>query len=149
MALICHLLYCHFHVQRVGFLPPRDSQEEVVWVTLEESQMLPDIDWQILTFTPPPEQDNKQYRKNKKIFVLVVSTQESSEFDLIYVVFPRFCQMVWKDAVSFVHSPFCFTYTNGTTYTAVQYKVITNYTLKIISKLNHHLSDIVNKKWVL
>uniref|UniRef100_A0A8C4H2T3 acylaminoacyl-peptidase n=1 Tax=Dicentrarchus labrax TaxID=13489 RepID=A0A8C4H2T3_DICLA len=46
---------------RVGFLPARDSQEEVVWVTLEDSQTLPDIDWQILTFTPPPEQDNSQY----------------------------------------------------------------------------------------
>uniref|UniRef100_A0AAQ5ZLB3 Acylamino-acid-releasing enzyme n=1 Tax=Amphiprion ocellaris TaxID=80972 RepID=A0AAQ5ZLB3_AMPOC len=46
---------------RVGFLPGRDSQEEVVWVTLEDSQTLPDIDWQILTFTPPPEQDNSQY----------------------------------------------------------------------------------------
>ncbi|KAI3357680.1 hypothetical protein L3Q82_016085 [Scortum barcoo] len=46
---------------RVGFLPARDSEEEVVWVTLEDSQMLPDIDWQILTFTPPPEEDNSQY----------------------------------------------------------------------------------------
>uniref|UniRef100_A0A3B4WAV9 acylaminoacyl-peptidase n=1 Tax=Seriola lalandi dorsalis TaxID=1841481 RepID=A0A3B4WAV9_SERLL len=46
---------------RVGFLPARDSQEEVVWVTLENSQVLPDIHWQILTFTPPPEQDNSQY----------------------------------------------------------------------------------------
>uniref|UniRef100_A0A3B4USV6 Acylamino-acid-releasing enzyme n=1 Tax=Seriola dumerili TaxID=41447 RepID=A0A3B4USV6_SERDU len=46
---------------RVGFLPARDSQEEVVWVTLEDSQVLPDIHWQILTFTPPPEQDNSQY----------------------------------------------------------------------------------------
>uniref|UniRef100_A0A4W6F0B1 acylaminoacyl-peptidase n=1 Tax=Lates calcarifer TaxID=8187 RepID=A0A4W6F0B1_LATCA len=46
---------------RVGFLPPRDSQEEVVWVTLEDSQVLPDICWQILTFTPPPDQDNSQY----------------------------------------------------------------------------------------
>ncbi|XP_070823657.1 acylamino-acid-releasing enzyme [Chaetodon trifascialis] len=46
---------------RVGFLPARDCQEEVVWVTLEDSETLPDIDWQILTFTPPPEQDNSQY----------------------------------------------------------------------------------------
>uniref|UniRef100_A0A8D0D724 Acylamino-acid-releasing enzyme n=1 Tax=Sander lucioperca TaxID=283035 RepID=A0A8D0D724_SANLU len=46
---------------RLGFLPARDSQEEVVWVTLEDSQTLPDIDWQILTFTPPPEQDNSLY----------------------------------------------------------------------------------------
>uniref|UniRef100_A0A3Q2E8I8 Acylamino-acid-releasing enzyme n=1 Tax=Cyprinodon variegatus TaxID=28743 RepID=A0A3Q2E8I8_CYPVA len=48
---------------RVGFLPGKDSQEEVVWITLEESQILPDIDWQIKTFTPPAEQDNSQYRK--------------------------------------------------------------------------------------
>uniref|UniRef100_A0A7N8XWF6 acylaminoacyl-peptidase n=1 Tax=Mastacembelus armatus TaxID=205130 RepID=A0A7N8XWF6_9TELE len=54
---------------RVGFLPPRDSQEEVVWVTLEDSQTLPDIDWQILTFTPPPEQDNSQYPSNAVVCV--------------------------------------------------------------------------------
>ncbi|TNN82382.1 Acylamino-acid-releasing enzyme [Liparis tanakae] len=46
---------------RVGFLPARDSQEKMVWVTLEDSQTMPEIDWQILTFTPPPEQDNSQY----------------------------------------------------------------------------------------
>ncbi|XP_068194181.1 acylamino-acid-releasing enzyme [Antennarius striatus] len=46
---------------RVGFLPGRGSKEEVVWVTLEDSQTLSDIDWQILTFTPPPDQDNSQY----------------------------------------------------------------------------------------
>uniref|UniRef100_A0A3Q1GIJ8 Acylamino-acid-releasing enzyme n=1 Tax=Acanthochromis polyacanthus TaxID=80966 RepID=A0A3Q1GIJ8_9TELE len=55
---------------RVGFLPGRDSEEEVVWVTLEDSHTLPDIDWQILAFTPPPEQDNSQYRKKKKLFFL-------------------------------------------------------------------------------
>uniref|UniRef100_A0A3P9Q1P3 acylaminoacyl-peptidase n=1 Tax=Poecilia reticulata TaxID=8081 RepID=A0A3P9Q1P3_POERE len=48
---------------RVGFLPGKDSQEEVVWVTLEESQTLPDIDWQIKTFTPSEGLDNRQYRK--------------------------------------------------------------------------------------
>nr|XP_043894480.1 acylamino-acid-releasing enzyme isoform X1 [Solea senegalensis] len=46
---------------KVGFLPARDSREEVSWVTLEDSQMLPEISWQILTFTPPPEQENSQY----------------------------------------------------------------------------------------
>uniref|UniRef100_A0A3Q3BLE7 Acylamino-acid-releasing enzyme n=1 Tax=Kryptolebias marmoratus TaxID=37003 RepID=A0A3Q3BLE7_KRYMA len=46
---------------RVGFLPGRDSQDEVVWVHLEESQSMPEIDWQIMTFTPPPEQENSQY----------------------------------------------------------------------------------------
>uniref|UniRef100_A0A8C2XGD3 acylaminoacyl-peptidase n=1 Tax=Cyclopterus lumpus TaxID=8103 RepID=A0A8C2XGD3_CYCLU len=56
-----HLLQCNFSVQRVGFLPARDSQDKVVWVTLEDSQTMPEIDWQILTFTPPPEQENSQY----------------------------------------------------------------------------------------
>uniref|UniRef100_I3K3E5 Acylamino-acid-releasing enzyme n=1 Tax=Oreochromis niloticus TaxID=8128 RepID=I3K3E5_ORENI len=46
---------------RVGFLPSRESEEDVVWVTLEDSPTLPEIDWKILTFTPPPEQDNSQY----------------------------------------------------------------------------------------
>ncbi|XP_077369658.1 acylamino-acid-releasing enzyme-like isoform X1 [Festucalex cinctus] len=46
---------------RVGFLPMRDSEEEVIWTTLEESEAIPEIDWQILTFTPPSEQDNSQY----------------------------------------------------------------------------------------
>ncbi|XP_014328868.1 acylamino-acid-releasing enzyme-like isoform X1 [Xiphophorus maculatus] len=46
---------------RVGFLPGKDSQEEVVWVTLEESQTLPDIDWQIKTLTPSEGLDNHQY----------------------------------------------------------------------------------------
>lgn len=46
---------------RVGFLPPKDSEEEVVWVTLEDSEILEDIDWKVLTFTPPPEQENSQY----------------------------------------------------------------------------------------
>uniref|UniRef100_A0A8C7FVY8 Acylamino-acid-releasing enzyme n=1 Tax=Oncorhynchus kisutch TaxID=8019 RepID=A0A8C7FVY8_ONCKI len=49
---------------RVGFLPLGGSREEVDWVVLEDSQTQPDIDWQILNFTPPPEQDNSQYRKN-------------------------------------------------------------------------------------
>uniref|UniRef100_A0A3P8UQU2 acylaminoacyl-peptidase n=1 Tax=Cynoglossus semilaevis TaxID=244447 RepID=A0A3P8UQU2_CYNSE len=46
---------------RIGFLPARDSEEEVAWVTLEDSQPLPEISWEILTFTPPPEQENKDY----------------------------------------------------------------------------------------
>uniref|UniRef100_A0A6Q2WUV8 acylaminoacyl-peptidase n=1 Tax=Esox lucius TaxID=8010 RepID=A0A6Q2WUV8_ESOLU len=55
--------------QRVGFLPADDSAE-VGWVTLEESQTQPNIDWQILSFTPPPEQDNGQYRKNIHFYLM-------------------------------------------------------------------------------
>lgn len=58
------LLFLRPLLQRVGFLPARDSsQEEVSWVTLEEAQPLADVDWQVVTFTPPPEQENLQYRK--------------------------------------------------------------------------------------
>ncbi|KAF4070681.1 hypothetical protein AMELA_G00288290 [Ameiurus melas] len=46
---------------RVGFLPASGSEEEVSWLTLEDAQMQPEIDWQVLSFTPPPEEDNKQY----------------------------------------------------------------------------------------
>ncbi|KAM9476086.1 acylamino-acid-releasing enzyme-like [Clarias gariepinus] len=46
---------------RVGFLPASGSEEEVSWVTLEDAQMQPEFDWQVLSFTPPPEEDNKQY----------------------------------------------------------------------------------------
>ncbi|KAF5907220.1 protein bassoon-like isoform X1, partial [Clarias magur] len=46
---------------RVGFLPASGSEEEVLWVTLEDAQMQPEIDWKVLNFTPPPEEDNKQY----------------------------------------------------------------------------------------
>uniref|UniRef100_A0A8D3DJJ8 acylaminoacyl-peptidase n=1 Tax=Scophthalmus maximus TaxID=52904 RepID=A0A8D3DJJ8_SCOMX len=46
-----------------------DSQEEVGWVTLEDSQVLPDIQCQILTFNPPPEEDNSQYRGPHSVIV--------------------------------------------------------------------------------
>uniref|UniRef100_A0A8C5AG46 Acylamino-acid-releasing enzyme n=1 Tax=Gadus morhua TaxID=8049 RepID=A0A8C5AG46_GADMO len=45
----------------VGFLPAKDSQEDVSWVTLEEAQPQKDISWQILTLSPPTDQDNSQY----------------------------------------------------------------------------------------
>lgn len=65
-----------FDVQRVGFLPALDSQEEVTWVTLEDSEPLSDIDWKILTFVPPPEEDNSQYCKKiqTKAEILFCST---------------------------------------------------------------------------
>ncbi|XP_062854625.1 acylamino-acid-releasing enzyme-like [Trichomycterus rosablanca] len=46
---------------RVGFLPARGIEEEVAWVTLEDAQTQPEIDWQILSFSPPAEEDNSQY----------------------------------------------------------------------------------------
>uniref|UniRef100_A0AAQ5YN18 acylaminoacyl-peptidase n=1 Tax=Amphiprion ocellaris TaxID=80972 RepID=A0AAQ5YN18_AMPOC len=74
---------------RVGFLPGRDSQEEVVWVTLEDSQTLPDIDWQILTFTPPPEQDNSQYPGLDFEALLIKPKEVKDEVKLPLIVTPH------------------------------------------------------------
>lgn len=30
---------------------------------LEDTEMQPEIDWQVLSFTPPPEEDNRQHRE--------------------------------------------------------------------------------------
>nr|XP_055023085.1 acylamino-acid-releasing enzyme-like isoform X1 [Misgurnus anguillicaudatus] len=46
---------------RVGFLPPKGSESNTSWVTLEESQTQTDISWQTLNFSPPPEENNSSY----------------------------------------------------------------------------------------
>ncbi|XP_068997662.1 acylamino-acid-releasing enzyme isoform X1 [Embiotoca jacksoni] len=74
---------------RVGFLPSRDSQEQVVWVTLEASQTLPDIDWQIVTFTPPTEQDNSQYPGLDFEALLIKPKEVKDELKLPLIVTPH------------------------------------------------------------
>uniref|UniRef100_A0A8C7Z588 Acylamino-acid-releasing enzyme n=1 Tax=Oryzias sinensis TaxID=183150 RepID=A0A8C7Z588_9TELE len=73
----------------VGFLPSRDSQEKVVWVTLEGSQMLPDIGWQIMTFTPPPEHDNSQYPGLDFEALLIKPKEVKAEGNLPLIVIPH------------------------------------------------------------
>ncbi|TTC88580.1 Acylamino-acid-releasing enzyme [Bagarius yarrelli] len=46
---------------RAGFLPANGSEKDVSWVMLEDAQMQPEIDWQVLSFNPPVDEDNKQY----------------------------------------------------------------------------------------
>uniref|UniRef100_A0A8C5D479 Acylamino-acid-releasing enzyme n=1 Tax=Gadus morhua TaxID=8049 RepID=A0A8C5D479_GADMO len=53
-------------------LVAKDSQEDVSWVTLEEAQPQKDISWQILTLSPPTDQDNSQYRKPNSHFFFFV-----------------------------------------------------------------------------
>ncbi|XP_061909769.1 acylamino-acid-releasing enzyme-like isoform X1 [Entelurus aequoreus] len=74
---------------RVGFLPGRDSQEKVVWVTLEESQPLPEIDWQILTFTPPSEQENSQYPGLDFEALLIKPKELKDDVKLPLIVYPH------------------------------------------------------------
>jgi len=74
---------------RVGFLPPSGSQEQVDWVTLEESQSHSDISWQILTFDPPPEQDNSQYPGLGFEALLVKPTEVKEGVKLPLIVTPH------------------------------------------------------------
>nr|KAF6419872.1 acylaminoacyl-peptide hydrolase [Molossus molossus] len=46
---------------KVGFLPPKGKEQSVVWVSLEEAELIPDISWSIRVLQPPPEQENMQY----------------------------------------------------------------------------------------
>ncbi|XP_064422218.1 acylamino-acid-releasing enzyme-like [Latimeria chalumnae] len=46
---------------KIGFLPPAGEQKQVSWVTLEESERIPEIEWEILTFKPLPDQENPQF----------------------------------------------------------------------------------------
>uniref|UniRef100_A0A452VD54 Acylamino-acid-releasing enzyme n=1 Tax=Ursus maritimus TaxID=29073 RepID=A0A452VD54_URSMA len=46
---------------KVGFLPPAGKEQEVLWVSLEEAEPIPDISWAIRVLQPPPEQENLEY----------------------------------------------------------------------------------------
>ncbi|XP_006003443.1 acylamino-acid-releasing enzyme [Latimeria chalumnae] len=46
---------------KVGILPAAGREKMVSWVTLEDSEPIPEIKWRILTFKPPPEQENEKY----------------------------------------------------------------------------------------
>ncbi|XP_030589329.1 acylamino-acid-releasing enzyme-like isoform X2 [Archocentrus centrarchus] len=74
---------------RVGFLPGRESEEDVVWVTLEDSQTLPEIDWKIVSFTPPPEQDNSQYSGLDFEALLIKPKEVKDEVKLPLIVIPH------------------------------------------------------------
>ncbi|XP_041080322.1 acylamino-acid-releasing enzyme-like [Polyodon spathula] len=47
---------------KLGFLPPA-GYEAVSWVSLEESEPVPEIEWRVLTFTSPLEQENQAYHE--------------------------------------------------------------------------------------
>uniref|UniRef100_A0AAX7T4Z1 acylaminoacyl-peptidase n=1 Tax=Astatotilapia calliptera TaxID=8154 RepID=A0AAX7T4Z1_ASTCA len=78
----------------VGFLPSRESEEDVVWVTLEDSPTLPEIDWKILTFTPPPDQDNSQYPGLDFDALLIKPKEVKDGVKLPLIVIPHgfYCQ---------------------------------------------------------
>ncbi|XP_067907581.1 acylamino-acid-releasing enzyme-like isoform X2 [Heterodontus francisci] len=46
---------------KVGFLPAAGKEQGITWVALDEAEPLPGIEWKILTFTPPFEQQNPKF----------------------------------------------------------------------------------------
>ncbi|XP_061910683.1 acylamino-acid-releasing enzyme-like [Entelurus aequoreus] len=74
---------------RVGFLPARNSPDKVVWVSMEEAQLLSEIDWQILTFTHPSEQDNSDYPGLDFEALLVKPKEVKDGVKMPLVVYPH------------------------------------------------------------
>ncbi|XP_072438743.1 acylamino-acid-releasing enzyme isoform X1 [Chiloscyllium punctatum] len=46
---------------KVGFLPAPGKEQGIIWVALDEAEPLPTIEWNILNFTPPHEQQNPKF----------------------------------------------------------------------------------------
>ncbi|XP_012681629.1 acylamino-acid-releasing enzyme [Clupea harengus] len=63
---------------RVGFLPEKGPEVQVSWVTLETAEVQSDIDWKVLTFNPPPGQENDQY-PGLDFEALLLKPKESKE----------------------------------------------------------------------
>ncbi|XP_015203744.2 acylamino-acid-releasing enzyme isoform X1 [Lepisosteus oculatus] len=60
MVVSCSSINCP-PCLKVGFLPPAGGEDRVSWVPLDDLQCVPSIEWQIMDFTPPPEEENKEY----------------------------------------------------------------------------------------
>ncbi|XP_043934197.1 acylamino-acid-releasing enzyme [Protopterus annectens] len=46
---------------KVGFLPSAGKEEEISWVSLEKVEPFSDIEWKIISLTPPSEHENVKY----------------------------------------------------------------------------------------
>ncbi|KAH0629992.1 hypothetical protein JD844_012520 [Phrynosoma platyrhinos] len=73
----------------VAFLPPAGKEAEVNWVCLEEASSIQDITWDVLTFQPPPEQDNPQYAGLDFEAILLRPTQVPETGKIPLVVSPH------------------------------------------------------------
>ncbi|KAL1269143.1 hypothetical protein QQF64_031432 [Cirrhinus molitorella] len=74
---------------RVGFLPAKGSESKMSWVTLEETQPQADISWQTLNFSPPPEEDNRQYPGLDFNAILLKPTEVTTGGKLPLIVMPH------------------------------------------------------------
>lgn len=46
---------------KIAFLPPTGSEEDIVWLNMEEAEPMHDIQWKTLTFKPPVAMDSPKY----------------------------------------------------------------------------------------
>ncbi|MGH0172372.1 UNVERIFIED_CONTAM: hypothetical protein FKN15_063456, partial [Acipenser sinensis] len=71
---------------KLGFLPPAGS-EAVSWVSLEESEPIPEIEWRVLTFTSPLEQENQTYPglSYEALFLKPAKAKEGEKLPLIVI----------------------------------------------------------------
>ncbi|XP_051874319.1 acylamino-acid-releasing enzyme-like isoform X2 [Pristis pectinata] len=63
---------------KVGFLPAAGKEQEIIWMALDKVEPLQGIEWKILTFTPPFEQENPKFRSLLFEGILLVPGQEKS-----------------------------------------------------------------------
>ncbi|XP_072136719.1 acylamino-acid-releasing enzyme-like isoform X3 [Mobula birostris] len=77
IVVSCSSPKCPPYLQ-VGFLPTAGQEQEIVWMPLDEPEPLQDIEWKILTFTPPPEQENPEFRSLLFEGILLVPGQEKN-----------------------------------------------------------------------
>ncbi|XP_041130550.1 acylamino-acid-releasing enzyme isoform X1 [Polyodon spathula] len=71
---------------KLGFLPPAGS-EAVSWVSLEESEPIPEIEWRVLTFTSPLEQENQAYPglSYEALFLKPAKAKEGEKLPLVVI----------------------------------------------------------------
>ncbi|RXN03215.1 acylamino-acid-releasing enzyme [Labeo rohita] len=83
------LMWCRDPEKRVGFLPAKGSESKMAWVTLEETPPQADISWQILNFSPPPEENNSKYPGLDFSAILLTPKEVTSGSKLPLIVMPH------------------------------------------------------------
>ncbi|XP_069793039.1 acylamino-acid-releasing enzyme isoform X2 [Narcine bancroftii] len=74
---------------KVGFLPAAGKEQRVTWVALNETKILPGINWKILTFTPPLEQKNPKFPAMNFEGILVTPSEREEGAPTPIIVWPH------------------------------------------------------------
>ncbi|XP_069500275.1 acylamino-acid-releasing enzyme-like isoform X2 [Ambystoma mexicanum] len=74
---------------KIGFLPPKGKETEVLWVSVEEAEALHNIEWKILTFQPPNESKSTKYSDLDFEGILLTPQQTDGAVPFPLVVYPH------------------------------------------------------------